>query len=66
MFKKVKKRLSPVYNNIYTKELYSSNKQFEYEDIITEVEKNFEQFLTHELHKIEEILLNEEISYNTK
>ena len=62
VFKKVKKKLSPVYNNIYTKELYSSNKQFEYEDIITEVEKNFEQFLTHELHKIEEILLNEEIS----
>lgn len=66
IFKQVKKTISPVYNNLYTKELYSSKKQFEYEDIINEVEKKFNEFLTHDLPKIEAVLLDEEISDHTK
>lgn len=66
IFKQVKKTISPVYNNLYTKELYSSKKQLEYEDIIEEVEKKFNEFLTHDLPEIEAVLLDEEISDNTK
>lgn len=62
VFKKVKKIMTPVYNSIFTKELYANNKHLEYEDIIRAVEKKFHEFLTHDLPKIESVLLTEEQS----
>lgn len=41
-------------------------KQFEYEDIIEEVEKKFNEFLTHDLPEIEAVLLDKEINDNKK
>ncbi|MEB5899562.1 PDDEXK-like family protein [Staphylococcus arlettae] len=62
VFKKVKKTMTPVYNSIFTKELYANNKHLEYEDVIRAVENKFHEFLTQDLPKIESVLLSEEQS----